>query len=91
MEQNVGANSKIIDLFAAKPIKDLGIKALSKFKAVCNAITPPIKKEINIIIPKDFKPSSSISLNKASRKILPLSGFLKTCPSIIKYLPICSM
>ena len=25
IEQKVGANSKIIDLFAAKPIKDLGI------------------------------------------------------------------
>ena len=48
MEQNVGANSKIIDLFAANPIKESGMKGLSKFKAVCKAITPPIKKEIKI-------------------------------------------
>ena len=34
MEQKVGANSKITDLFVAKPIRYFGMKGLSMFKAL---------------------------------------------------------
>ena len=90
IEQNVGANSRITDLFVAKPIRNFGINGLSMLSAVCKAMTPPIKKEINIMIPRDFKPSSSNSREIADLKTRPLCGLLKTCPSIKKYLPICS-
>ncbi len=52
-EQNVGANSKMIDCRVAKPIRFLGIKSLVRFIAVWIETTAPMKKEINTRIPKE--------------------------------------
>ena len=49
------------------------------------------KNEIKDMIPNDLSPNSSISLNKASLKTRALCGLVKTCFSMKKYLPICSM
>ena len=46
MDINVGANSSITDCLVAKPIKVFESSGLLKFKAVCIATTPPIKKEL---------------------------------------------
>jgi len=53
MDTKVGANSRITDCLVVKPIKLLGIMGLVRLRAVCIATTPPIKKEIKIMIPKD--------------------------------------
>lgn len=84
----VGANSRIIDLFVAKPIKYLGIHGLSTFKAVCIATTPPTKNDIKATIPIDLRPNSSTSLKRLSLKTDLFCGFLKTWPNMIKYNPI---
>ncbi|VXB18584.1 hypothetical protein MARI151_10736 [Maribacter litoralis] len=78
METKVGANSKITDCLVAKPIKFRGINGLVRLSAVCMATTAPIKKEINMMIPKELKISSSISLNIRDLIILHFVGFLKT-------------
>ena len=54
IEQKVGANSNIIDRLVAKPINIFGINGSLIFRAVCNAITPPMKNEMKAIIPIDF-------------------------------------
>jgi hypothetical protein len=55
-EITVEENSKIIESRAAKPIIYLGIRGFSKFMAVCNVTTAPIKIEIIKTIPKEPKP-----------------------------------
>ena len=57
MEQKVGANSRITERFVAKPIRVSGKRGFSKFNAVCNAITPPMKNDIKAIMPKDLIPN----------------------------------
>ena len=47
----VGANSKITDCLVANPIKLFGRKGLVRFNAVWMVTTPPIKKEMNIMMP----------------------------------------
>ena len=58
----VGANSRITDCLVANPIKDFDKKGLLKFKAVCIATTPPIKKDNIATIGMDSIIRSLISL-----------------------------
>ena len=52
IEAKVGANSKIMARFVAKPMRYFGMIGLSRFKAVWIAITPPTKKAIKATIPQ---------------------------------------
>jgi hypothetical protein len=88
IEIKVGANSRIIDCLAAKAIKVFGIKGLLRFKAVCIATTPPIKKEIKATIPKEPIISSFISLKISSFNTDRLVILPNTPLIIKKYSPI---
>jgi hypothetical protein len=84
MEVKVGANSKITDCLVANPIKVLGMNGLVILSAVWIETTPPMKKEIKMMMPRDPYMSSSISLRIKDFIIRHLVGFLKTSRIIIK-------
>ncbi len=90
MEVKVGANSNITDCLVAKPIRLLGKNGLFRFKAVCMVTTPPIKKAIKMIIPREPNINSSISFKIRDLMIGHLVGFLNTSHTMMKYFPIAS-
>jgi hypothetical protein len=60
----------------------LGKKGEVRLRAVCMVTTPPIKKEMKIMIPKELKINSSISLRMRPFITLHFVGFLKISTSI---------
>jgi hypothetical protein len=70
------------------PMYILGNKGLSKFRAICNAITAPINAEIIATIGIDVIPSFNISRMTCLNNKRGLSGFTNTFVINKKYLPI---
>ena len=67
-----------------------GKSGLDIFEAVCKAITPPIKVDINPTIGRELIPMLSSSFAKREIKIFHFFGLVKTVVNMSVYFPIFS-
>ena len=84
----VGENSKIVLDWVMYPTVYFGKSGLDILEAVCKAITPPIKVDINATIGKELMPMFSSSLIKREKNIFHFFGLVKTMVNINVYFPI---
>ena len=84
----VGENSKIVLDCVIYPTVYLGKSGLDMLEAVCKAITPPIKVDINPTIGRELIPILSSSFTKRVKNIFHFLGFVKTMVNINVYFPI---
>jgi len=83
----VGENSKMVLDCVMYHTVYFGKSGLDILEAVCKAITPPIKVDINATIGRELIPMFSSSLIKRDKNIFHFFGFVKTMVNINVYFP----